>query len=282
MSDHPNSEMLVDGAWLEAHLNDANLRIVDCGSRDAYLRAHIPGAVFPADANFKDTTPERSRFVMPPDQFAQAKAALGIGDETQVVAYDAAQVTAGRLWWCLQYYGHSNVRILDGGWNQWLQDTRPIAMGDARDGGSAAAKAGPFTAVAHPELYATAEHIMEILNNPNAIVLDVRSDGEWNGTVSRGNKRQGHMPGNAVHLEWTNYLTPDDVRGDRRDAGQRGRDGVPGRHPRRAGRLHPDPPGLRKRAQLRRQLRRMGQPGRHADHHVGLIRRGISRSGQRL
>jgi thiosulfate/3-mercaptopyruvate sulfurtransferase len=209
VSDHPEADMLVDGAWLEAHLNDPNLRIVDCGSRDAYLRAHIPGAVFPADANFKDTTPERSRFVMPPEQFAQAMAALGIGDETAVVAYDAAQVTAGRLWWCLQYYGHSNVRILDGGWNQWLQDKRPIAMGDARDGGSAAATAGPFTAVPHPEMYATAEHVMEILNNPNAIVLDVRSDGEWNGTVTRGNKRQGHMPGNAVHLEWTNYLTPD-------------------------------------------------------------------------
>ena len=68
---------------------------------------------------------------MPPEQFAQAMAALGIGDETQVVAYDAAQVTAGRLWWCLQYYGHTNVRILNGGWNQWLQDKRPIAMGDA-------------------------------------------------------------------------------------------------------------------------------------------------------
>ena len=95
MSDHPMSEMLVDGAWLEAHLNDPNLRIVDCGSRDAFLRAHIPGAVVPADANFKDTNPERSRFVMPPDQFVHAMAALGIGDETEVVAYDAAQVTAG-------------------------------------------------------------------------------------------------------------------------------------------------------------------------------------------
>jgi len=94
--------MLVDGAWLEAHLSDPNLRIVDCGSRDAYLRAHIPGAVFPADANFKDTTPERSRFVMPSDQFAKAMAALGIGDETAVITYDAAQLTAGRLWWCLQ------------------------------------------------------------------------------------------------------------------------------------------------------------------------------------
>ena len=210
MSDHPMSEMLVDGAWLEAHLNDPNLRIVDCGSRDAFLRAHIPGAVVPADANFKDTNPERSRFVMPPDQFVQAMAALGIGDETEVVAYDAAQVTAGRLWWCLNYYGHTRVRILDGGWNQWLQDKRPMSMGDARsEGRPAAPPAGPFTAVAHPELYATAEQVMEALKDDGAIVLDVRSDGEWNGTVTRGNKRQGHMPGNAVHLEWTNYLTPD-------------------------------------------------------------------------
>jgi thiosulfate/3-mercaptopyruvate sulfurtransferase len=201
--------MLVDGAWLEAHLNDPNLRVVDCGTRDAYLRAHIPGSVFPADHYFKDARPEHNRFIMPPDQFAQAMSALGVGDETEVIAYDAAEVVAGRLWWCLNYYGHTKVRVLDGGWNQWLLDKRPIEMGNARDGGSRSVTAGTFTATAHPELYATAEQVMTALNDSAAIVLDVRSDGEWNGTVTRGNKRQGHMPGNAVHLEWTNYLTPD-------------------------------------------------------------------------
>jgi thiosulfate/3-mercaptopyruvate sulfurtransferase len=57
-------------------------------------------------------------------------------------------------------------------------------------------------------MYATAEYIMEHLEKPGFVVLDVRSDGEWNGTNTRGNKRQGHMPG-AVHLEWTNNLSAD-------------------------------------------------------------------------
>ena len=58
-------------------------------------------------------------------------------------------------------------------------------------------------------MYATADYIMANLENPDVIVLDVRSDGEWDGSNTRGNKRQGHMPG-AVHLEWTNNLTADD------------------------------------------------------------------------
>jgi thiosulfate/3-mercaptopyruvate sulfurtransferase len=62
------------------------------------------------------------------------------------------------------------------------------------------------------ERYASAEYVMSVLSDPGVVVLDVRSDAEWQGTNSRGNKRAGRMPG-AVHCEWTNNLVPDDVRG---------------------------------------------------------------------
>jgi thiosulfate/3-mercaptopyruvate sulfurtransferase len=201
MADYARADLLVDPDWLQAHLNDPNLRVVDCDPPDAYRRVHIPGAVNPKDNFLKN--PDDRRFIMTPDQFAAEMARLGIGDETDVIAYDAGSTTAGRLWWCLNYYGHSRVRVLNGGWNLWLKQARPVTMEEPK------VSAGPFTPRANESLYATAEHIMANLQRSDVVVLDVRSDGEWNGTNTRGNKRQGHMPG-AVHLEWTHNLTPDD------------------------------------------------------------------------
>ena len=202
MADYTHPEMLVDGDWLQAHLEDPNLRIVDCDPPDAYRRVHIPGAVNPNDNFLKD--PDDRRFIMTPEQFAAEMARLGIGDDTLVVSYDAGSTTAGRFWWCLNYYGHANAKVLNGGWNLWLKEGRPVTMAQAKP-----SAATPFTPRADEALYATAEQIMADLNNPDVVVLDVRSDGEWDGSNARGNKRGGHIPG-AVHLEWVNNLTADD------------------------------------------------------------------------
>jgi len=204
MTNYARAELLVDADWLQAHLEDPNLRIVDCDPPDAYRRVHIPGAVSPKDNYLKN--PDDRRFIMTPEQFAAEMTRLGIGDETDVVAYDAGSTTAGRLWWCLNYYGHTRVRVLNGGWNLWLKQGRPVTMAVPE-----VAAPGPFTARADESMYATAEQIMANLEKPEVVVLDVRSDGEWEGTNARGNKRAGHMPG-AAHLEWTNNLTPDDER----------------------------------------------------------------------
>ena len=204
MTNYARAELLVDADWLQAHLEDPNLRIVDCDPPDAYRRVHIPGAVSPKDNYLKN--PDDRRFIMTPQQFAAEMTRLGIGDETDVVAYDAGSTTAGRLWWCLNYYGHTRVRVLNGGWNLWLKQGRPVTMAVPE-----VAAPGPFTARADESMYATAEQIMANLEKPEVVVLDVRSDGEWEGTNARGNKRAGHMPG-AAHLEWTNNLTPDDER----------------------------------------------------------------------
>lgn len=123
--------MLVDGAWLVARLGDANLRIVDCDGAVAYRRAHIPGAVFSESHPYKSA--ENHRIVMGPEAFAAAMSAIGVGPETEVVAYDSnGAVSAGRLWWCLAYYGHRRVRVLDGGWPRWLEESRPVTMAESK------------------------------------------------------------------------------------------------------------------------------------------------------
>ena len=204
MADYAHPEMLLDGDWLQAHLEDPNLRIVDCDTRDAYRRAHIPGAVFPSDTFLKN--PEDRRFVMKPDQFAAEMKSLGIDDDTLVIAYDQASNTASRLWWALNYYGHTNVKVLNGSWLQWLAEGRPVSLKSESH-----TTDKPFTPRADESLYATAEYVMSKLDDPNVVIWDVRSDGEWDGTVTRGNKRQGHMPG-AKHLEWTHNYEQDEIK----------------------------------------------------------------------
>ena len=90
------------------------------------------------------------------------------------------------MWWALNYYGHANVKVLNGGWNQWLLEGRPVTLAATKASTSKA-----FTPRANPDMYASAEHIMEHLEKPGFVVLDVRSDGEWDGSTTRGNKRQG-------------------------------------------------------------------------------------------
>ena len=203
MTEYAN-DLLVEGEWLQAHLEDPNLRIVDCDSYDAYHKAHIPGAVYPSHTYLKN--PDDRTFVMTPDQFAEEMASLGIDDDTMVVSYDQAGVAAGRFWWAVNYYGHTNAKVLNGGWNQWVAEGRPLSLVTERK-----RTAKPFTPRVDPSLLATADYVLERLDDPNVVIWDVRSDGEWDGSNSRGNKRQGHMPG-ASHLEWVHNLTDDELK----------------------------------------------------------------------
>lgn len=206
MTQFNKSDLIVDTAWLGAHLEAPNLRIVDCDVPDQYRRAHIPGAVS-SSGNHYYKDPADPRFVMKPEQFAAAMAELGIGDETEVIGYDASGSLYGtRLWWCLSYYGHPNVRVLDGGWNRWLEEGRPATMAIPKVAAARFTPRGP-----DESLRATAEYIMAALSRPDVVVLDVRSDAEWEGRDDRGNRRAGHIPG-AVHIEWLNNVSDENAR----------------------------------------------------------------------
>ncbi len=194
---HP--EFLVDAAWVDAHKGDSNVVIVDCEVDAAFARGHIPGAVLVPDNYEKD--PDSGRlFLMQPDQFKAMCEGLGIGDDTTVIAYDHSRsLTAARLWWSLHTYGHTDAKILNGGWRAW------IAYGGAVDFGRAEKKSVTFTPKRDDSILATAAELKTACEVGDSVIWDVRSDGEWDGSNSRGNKRAGHVPG-AVHLEWFNLV----------------------------------------------------------------------------
>ena len=195
---HP--EYLVDAEWVDAHKDDANVVVVDTDVEPAYSRGHIPGAVMVPD-NYEKNPDTGRVHIMSPDQFAAMCQRLGIGDDTQVITYDNSQsLYAARLWWALNYYGHANVKILDGGWRRWVTEGRQVDLTRPR-----AATGVTFTPKANEAIMCRMDELKENYNRPDVAVWDVRSDGEWEGTNSRGNKRVGHIPG-AIHLEWFNVM----------------------------------------------------------------------------
>ena len=201
---HP--EYLVDAEWVAGHLDDPDVVVVDGDVEAGYLRGHVPGAVLVPDNYEKD--PDTGRVhILPPDKFAAMCQNLGIGDATLVVAYDNNQsLYAARLWWALNYYGHSNVKVLDGGWRRWVAEGRPIAFDRPAPRAGAA-----FTPQIDDSLMVKVDELKEACSLSDSLIWDVRSDGEYTGANDRGNKRAGHIPG-AVHLEWFNVMERDSHR----------------------------------------------------------------------
>jgi thiosulfate/3-mercaptopyruvate sulfurtransferase len=145
-------------------------------------------------------------WVAEPDVIKDLMEKMGIGDDTLVVTYDAnGSLSAARFWWVLNYYGHTNVKVLNGGWRKWFDEGKPTSMGRPPEASVT------FTPEANENLICTLDYGIEQVGNSDTVFLDVRTDGEWDATNSRGNDRVGRIPG-AVHLEWTNFLVADSQR----------------------------------------------------------------------
>jgi len=203
-------ELLAEPDWLMDHFEDPAVRIIDCAVLEAYRRAHIPGAVhLPVHYYIKEAGPpgaDHGTFIMPPAEFEALMGRLGVSNDTLVVTYDDNNsLVAARLWWVLNYYGHTNVRVLNGGWHRWLTEGRPITFHATRP------QPATFIARPNPALIADAEYLKARIGDPACQVLDARADDEWNGTNDRGNRRVGRVPG-AKHLEWLQFIEKGDTR----------------------------------------------------------------------
>ncbi|MFN3705065.1 MAG: sulfurtransferase [Thermoflexales bacterium] len=211
--------LLVSTAWLADHLNNPHVRVVDVrghvlppteppphyfNHHADYLRAHIPGAVFVDWVHeITDPTDPRHARVAPPERFERVMRRCGVSADTWVVAYDDAQgMFAARLWWMLNYYGHSRVAVLDGGWQKWLAEGRLVTaeIPDLAE--------GAFVARPQPAWIRTADDVQQVVDGAAAaLLLDVRSALEFEGRASRA-QRFGHIPG-AVNLPRAELVASD-------------------------------------------------------------------------
>ena len=211
--DYARPELLAEPDWLWEHGDDPGIRVVDCGSVDAYARAHIPTAVaLGVDGWLKE--PEGGVHVMGPEAFAALMGRLGVSDETTVVSYDDFNTTyATRLWWVLNYYGHTAAKVLNGGWHRWLSEERPLTFH------AKTPEPGRFTAQANEEIMCRLDYLKERYDGPGVQVLNVLSGPHYRGEANPfGNKRVGHIPG-SINIPIEEFLTEDD-RGVVKPAGE--------------------------------------------------------------
>lgn len=186
---------------LAARLDDPDWAVVDCrfdlndtaaGER-AYLQAHIPGAVY-AHLDRDLSGPPRTdngRHPLPaPAALTQLFGRLGIGDETQVVAYDdAGGAYAGRLWWMLRYMGHEAAAVLDGGWPAWQAAGLPARPGRETRPAS--------VATATVATGAPRREMLVLLDEAAAapLLIDARAPERYRGEIEPLDARPGHIPG---------------------------------------------------------------------------------------
>jgi len=193
---HP--EQLVETDWVAAHAGDANVRIVDM-RQTGFAEGHVPGAVYISPVAIRDAKAPPT-FLPTPAAFEEMMAKLGISNATRVVAYDErGGIYAARLWWILNYYGHTNVALMNGGWIKWTAEQRPTSTAPASPG------AATFTARAQTHWLATASDVVGAIGKPGVTIVDARTQAEIEGKDLRNIKRGGFVP-SSVPVYWEDLL----------------------------------------------------------------------------
>lgn len=209
---------LVDAAWLQDHLGDPGLVVIDStthlpipedgpytpesGDR-AYAAEHIPGALF-ADllTDFADPSDPQPWTAADHQRFAAAAGALGIGDGATVVIYSQHDVFwATRLWWQLRLEGFDDAVVLDGGLPAWKN-----AGGELTD---AVSTPTPRTFVGdrRPGLIRSTEQVAAALDDPGVLLVNVLDEPTYRGEVNTY-ARNGHIPG-SINFPVAGLLDPE-------------------------------------------------------------------------
>jgi thiosulfate/3-mercaptopyruvate sulfurtransferase len=202
-------DVLVDADWLEQHLDDENLRIVEVDENPAlYTEAHIPGAI-----GFdwrKDLQDQVRRDFLGPEAFGELFGSRGISDEHTIVLYgDRNNWFAAYTYWYLKYYGHDDVKLLDGPREKWI--------GDGRATTAEVPSFEPQSFIAQPGDQAIRAYRDEVLASLERDInlVDVRSPQEFSGELiamagyeQEGAQRGGHIPG-AASVPWAQAVKED-------------------------------------------------------------------------
>lgn len=209
---HP---LLIDTETVQQNVGRPGLVILDVRGRAAYeFGGHIPGAVHSTWHEYSDPNAV-AKGLLDPDiaRIEQRLRALGISADSDVVIYSNPFDNwgdEGRMFWMLEYLGHKNLKILDGGWVKWVNERRPFEHGRATP------KPGTFKAEPVAEMIVLKEELKQIVRRPHpeTIIVDARSLEEYLGKEVSGIPRPGHVP-SAVHIAWNGFLNPDATVKDR-------------------------------------------------------------------
>ena len=207
---YKNPDRIVSVAWLNKHINDENLVIVDVrslteGEPVKYNEGHIPGAInIPANTTFQQTVDGIKGMLPSAAHIEGVLSDHGVKATDTIIFYDDIKsLWASRALWGMDVYGHKDSKLLDGDINLWIakgyatsQETATLAKSNYKFSGS------PNT-----ELIVDLDTVAKSIEG-KAEVLDTRSSDEYVGKNLRGNARGGHIPG-SVLVEWKQNAAED-------------------------------------------------------------------------
>ena len=205
---------LVSTAWLEAHLSDPDLRVIDASyylpnmARDAkaeYDAAHIPGARFFDIDEISDHRSELPHMAPPVEKFMSRMRTMGIGDGHQIVVYDGMGLfSAARIWWLFRLMGKTDIAVLDGGFPKWQAEGRPVE------------DMPPVMRDRHMTVQRQAHLVKDVTQVAAASklgdwqIVDARSPSRFRGEEpeARVGLRPGHIPG-SLNVHYASLLNVD-------------------------------------------------------------------------
>ncbi len=197
---------LVQTGWLEDHLDATDLRVFDCtvhlqpdpprvyrlvSGRDDYHAGHIPGAGFLDLIDELSASHETLNFMMPGfDAFVAAVAARGIGEGSSVVLYSTTQpMWATRVWWMLRACGFDRVAVLDGGFQKWLRENRPVSTLPCTY------SSAEFVGSLHKEFFVDKARVVASLDDADTVRLNALPPQMYRGEAETNYGRPGRIPG---------------------------------------------------------------------------------------
>ena len=196
-------ELLAETDWLAEHLDDPNVRIVDARPPQQYAAGHIPGAVNLSGTNGIPRTADGE--MASPEEFSSVAGKLGVPNDATIVVYEMPNQHMGLVAWAFLYYGHQDVRLLDGGFEKWTYERRLVSI-KAESYSETVFNAKPIEAI-----YCSLNHAKSSYGRPETVFWDTRSPAEFHGAAEGHGKpppRPGHIQG-AAHLDWLKLIDPE-------------------------------------------------------------------------
>lgn len=205
-------DLLVSVDWLQNHLKDTNLIVLDCTipnvtenkNLETADKQHIKGALFLDIKNvFSDTKAPFPNTILAPKEFEKKAQDLGIKNDSCLIVYDDLGIySSPRVWWMFTLMGFTNIAVLDGGFPAWNSKHYPIETSKKHT-----LQKGNFTVKHQPEKLKFTRDILASIENHHFLIADARSKGRFNATIAEPRKeiKGGHIP-TSVSLPYSEIL----------------------------------------------------------------------------